>query len=133
MKQSYVNQAWLFALCTVLAFVALMAPMAALAQDVGGDSGPPLSGLSNEALWSLLIGIGVPWITAIINRRNWASDVKLVCFFVVTLVTTGVTVLIRGDLDASNYIRTFLLILVSAALTFQATKPAVHTVEERTG
>lgn len=122
---------FLYAWMALFAAIALH-PMVAFAQDVGGDSAPPLSGLSNEALWSMLIGIAVPFITAIINRSTWDSDVKFAVFFVVTLITTGVTVLIRGDLDASNYLRTGLLILVSAALTFQATKPAVHTVEART-
>ena len=107
-------------------------PLVAMAQDVGGDAAPPLPTLSNEALWSILIGLAVPFITAAINRATWPSDLKLAVFFVVTLITTGVTVLLRGDLDASNYLRTGLIMLVSAALTFQATKPAVHTIEVRT-
>lgn len=100
-----------------------------LAQD---DTTTPLSGLTNEELWALLVGIAVPYITALINRMHWASDLKAAIFFVVTLATTAVTVWLQGNVDTQDYFRTFLLVLVSACLTYRATKPAVDRVTERT-
>jgi hypothetical protein len=116
----------------ILTFLAIRG-VAFAADDAPGTDAPPLSGMSDAALWAVFIGLAVPFITGVINRRTWTSEIKLVVFFAVTLVTTAVTVWLNGELDASNYFRTFLLILISASLTYQATKPAVHAVEERTG
>jgi hypothetical protein len=121
----------LASLWALVAFLSL--PILAFAQDVGGDDAPPnLLGLSDLELWTMVVGAGIPFVTAAINRYGWASDIKLAVYFAVCLVTTAVEVLIRGDIDAGNYLRTLLIILISSQTVYQATKSAIKVVEART-
>lgn len=122
----------------LMAAAAALLPALAMAQNVSGDTPPPPSVLDDffrmppTQLWAILLGMMTPAITAVINRVRWASDIKLAVWLAVCIITTAITVLIRGDISGRNYLSILLVILVFGALTYQATKPAIKTIEVRT-
>lgn len=120
---------WVFMLVAIAIF---LAPALAFAQEVG-DEPPPLDALSNADLWGIFVGMAVPFVVAAINRVTWDSAWKWLTFFAASLIAAAGTVLVRDDLDRSNYLRTALLVLASATTFYLAWRPAIKDVEVKTG
>jgi hypothetical protein len=119
-----------------LALVAFaLMPLVAFAQaagDVGGDQSPPLTGMSDEAIWLIIMGVATSVVTALVNQTYWRSEFKLAVFTVMSMITTTGAIFFRGDLDGSNWVRTLLLIFGSGAVFYKLTAPAMTALEIRT-
>ena len=115
----------LFALMPVVAF-------AQAAGDVGGDQSPPLTNLSNESIWLIIMGVATSVVTALVNQTYWRSEFKLAVFTLMSMLTTTGAIFFRGDLDGSNWVRTLLLVFGSGAVFYKLTAPAMTALEVRT-
>jgi hypothetical protein len=123
----------IFAWMALVAF-ALM-PLVAFAQEsggIGGDQSPPLTGMSDEAIWLIIMGVATSVVTALVNQTYWRSEFKLAVFTVMSMITTTGAIFFRGDLDGSNWVRTLLLIFGSGAVFYKLTAPAMTALEIRT-
>jgi hypothetical protein len=120
------------------ALIGALYPAITFAQEVGGDTPPPSNTVDEflrmpaAQLWAILLPIGIPFVTGIINQAHWPSLWKLATWFVVCVVTTAVEIAIRGAWHASNFFTILLVTLVVSALTFQATKSAIRELTVKT-
>lgn len=122
-----------FVMVSLVVFALL--PVVALAQevgDVGGDQSPPLTNLSNEAIWLIIMGVVTSVVTSLVNQTYWRSEVKLLCFTVLSMITTFGAIVFRGDLDGSNWVRVLILVFGSGAVFYKLTAPAMTALEIRT-
>lgn len=126
------RRSWVFFTFVGVIIGFLTGPLLAGAQTVSDDP-PPLSGLGNEDLWAIIAGAITPWVVATINRVRWQPITKWLVFFGISLAMAAVTVFVRDQLDAQNYIRTALLVAATATITYIGWKSAIHNVEARTG
>lgn len=116
-----------------LAVVAAVMPLVALAQDTGDGTTTPIDSLSTFALWGIVGGALTSVVTAAINRSKWPSDVKLGVFFALCCVTAGLNAYFNRSLDLANWSRSLLLVVAAGWTTYLAAKPAIKTIETRTG
>jgi len=104
-----------------LVFAALVLPVVALAQDAPGD-GDVIDPNTDLGMWSLLVGVALPALVAIIERQtfpNWARVViGLASSAVAAFVTTW---LVEGDaLWDQGMFHAFLLIAVASWASYQS-------------
>ena len=72
---------------------------------------------SNLALWSGIIGFGMPILIAGLNKEAWPSQAKALVAFAACLVVAAIEVWIKGELSATDYVTAALVILASS-ITF---------------
>lgn len=115
------------------ALMAALMPLLALAQETNPPPGtPPLDGLSNFALWSLIAGFATPWIVAVINRQRWGSEVKYGMFLFVCIVTSGINSAFNRSLVWDDWVRSLLLVVAAGVATYMTGKKAISAVEAAT-
>lgn len=91
---------------------------------------------SNLDLWSALVALAVPWITAVIARSDWPSTAKWGTFAVVSVLSATGTAYFTGQLTGNwpdGLIRSLLIIAVLATGAYKGWEPAVRQVERATG
>lgn len=108
-------------------------PVSVLAQDTGTGSSTSIDALSNFALWSIIGGALTSVVTAVINRSNWSSDAKLGVFFGLCCIVAAGNAYFNRTLGIDDWLRSLLLVVASGWLTYQAAKPAIKTIEAKTG
>ena len=91
--------------------------------------------LNDAALWSLVIGSLLPMVIAFFQQPQWSDQVRSIVTPIVCVVVAVATVWINGQFDTANLVRTFLIIFLSAQLTYRTYwRPSGITkaIEDRT-
>jgi len=94
---------------------------------------PPLDGVSDFAMWSVILGFITVPVTAIINRARWDGDVKMAVFFAFCCISAAGNAYVNRELDFENWVRSLLVVLSSGVGLYFAAKPAFQKLEARTG
>jgi hypothetical protein len=88
--------------------------------------------------WQIIIGFFLPLLLSLIIQSGFSRPVQAILAFIVSLVVTSVTMLIRGDLDAfdaTNYSAAVLSVFGFSIVFYQGWwKPTgiAPAIEERT-
>lgn len=117
----------------ILVTMAALWPAFALAQDTGTGSSTSIDAMSNFALWGIVGGALTSVVTGIVNRSTWRSDVKLGVFFLLSCFTAGMNAFFNRSLNFDDWIRSLLLVVAAGWLTYRAAKPAITSIEAKTG
>ena len=93
--------------------------------------------MTDLEMWSALVALGVPWITAIVNRTDWTPGWKWATFAVVSVVSAVGTAYFNGELvfggPRDGVIHSLLIIVVLATGLYKGWAPAIKQVERATG
>ncbi len=118
----------------MLGFAIVLAglPAVALAQVSDGTT-TPIDSLSTFALWGIVGGALTSVVTAVLNRRHWPSDLKFAVFFALCCLTAAGNAYFNRSLTMADWSRSLLLVVASGWTTYLAAKPAIKTIEARTG
>jgi hypothetical protein len=108
-------------------------PVAVFAQEAGDRGTTSPDAMSDFTLWAIVGGMLTSVVTAVINRNRWSSDVKLAMFFALCCVTAAGNAYVNRELDFENWSRSLLIVLASGWTAYLAAKPAIKTIEARTG
>jgi hypothetical protein len=91
---------------------------------------------TNVGRWSFLVGTFLPLAIAVVNRQRWSSQAKGLMTFAVSTAAAAGTSYFAGELTASDLVTSFLIVLVSATVTYTTFwKPSgiAESVEAKTG
>jgi peptidoglycan/LPS O-acetylase OafA/YrhL len=93
-----------------------------------------VNGLSDLALWSLIVGFISPWLIAVIQQPGWSKGLRSVVTFVWCIVAAGVTALLQGDLGVRSLLSAILLVFAMTLVTYQglAKNAGAKTIEAKT-
>lgn len=100
----------------VLMTVSLILVPAAFAQVPStGDEG----GLSNLAMYALVVGFFLPPVLAIVQQSSWSDKVRAVVAFLACLVAGAGTAYFQGDLTGRRFAEASLVILTTGMATYR--------------
>jgi hypothetical protein len=73
------------------------------------------------ALWSALVGLGLPWLVALIQQQSWPSWANALSFAAACFLAAAITEWIRNgdDWNATGYFHTFLVIVTAAIASYK--------------
>ena len=74
---------------------------------------------TNVGRWSFLVGTFLPLAIAAVNRQYWRSQTKGVMTFALSAITAAGTSYFAGEFTATDLVTNFLIVLVTATVTFQ--------------
>jgi hypothetical protein len=114
------------------AVLVALAPVAALAQQVAGDTTTSPSQMSDYALYGILLGFVGTYVAAFINRIHWHDTYRFLTFFVWSVLASAGDAAFARSLDWHNWSRAFLVVLVSGIAFYQANKGAIKAFEAST-
>lgn len=75
--------------------------------------------MDNTQLWSLVVGLLLPPILAVVQQPHWSSRVRAVVAFALAIVVGALTAYFAGDLNGKSLTTASLLVLVTAATTYK--------------
>jgi len=86
--------------------------------------------LGNDlTLWSALVGVVLPWLTALIQSASWPSWLNALSFGGACLIAAAITEWVRNgnDWGSGGYFHTFLVIFFAGLATYKLYwKPSGH-------
>lgn len=76
-------------------------------------------------LWAAFVGLILPLVIAVINRRAWSSGVKAMVAFACVLISTAITLLISGalipgDQTWRNWLAALLIVFLMTKVSYDA-------------
>lgn len=114
----------------LVSFIAL--PTVSLAQDTGDGSTTPIDSLSNFALFSILSGFVGTYVCAFLNRVTWPDYVRFGTFFVWSVVVAAINAYLTRTLNFDDWVRSFLLVIVSGIAFYNLNKGSIKAFEQAT-
>ncbi len=75
--------------------------------------------MSELDMWNIVIGFFMPLVVALINQARWPATIKGLSSFAVCAAAAAVTVYVRGDWGAETWLRTVLVIFLTAIATYR--------------
>lgn len=101
-------------------------------QDSGEGQSTPLDALSDYALYAALLGFVGTYVAAFINRQHWPDYLRFGTFFVYSVVAAAGDAYVARELDWSNWVRAFLVVMVSGIGFYHLNKGAIKAFEAAT-
>ena len=89
--------------------------------------------MSNEALFTLLAAVAVPYVVATVNREMWPPLWKKAVQYLVCAIAAAGWLYATDNLDWHAWFRMALLVLVGSQIYFRLNRTAVDAVERATG
>ena len=90
-----------------------------------------LLNMSNAALFTILIAALVTILTSLFTFYHWSALTKQIVCVVISLVCSGVYILIESD-TWHTYVRMALLVFVGATLFYHLLKPGMQELNAQT-
>lgn len=134
MRTRRFDRRWFLLTVLIAVILALVSCGTALAQTVTPDNATPAAPvLTDKDMWAIVVGYGVVWIAALINKSHWPSDIRYAVFFGVSVVAALGNCVFNGTIGSgTGVVRSLLVVLVSAIGFYMAQKGAVQAFEART-
>jgi hypothetical protein len=79
----------------------------------------PASGLTDLAMWSLLVGFFLPPAVAIVQQPGWSDRFRAVVTFLICCIAGAGTAYFSDQFDGRPVVSSILLILVTTLGTFR--------------
>lgn len=77
--------------------------------------------MTNTAMWALIVGFFLPVGIAVIQQKSWSTGFRAIVGFLMCLVAAAGQILIQvGDWDWHTWIKSSLLIFVTAISTYES-------------
>jgi uncharacterized membrane protein len=89
--------------------------------------------MDNQALYALVLAVGLPWVMAVVNRAAWPSTVKFALVAVACVLASAGWFVAQDEWDTGDFFRMMLLVLIGATSIFKLWYHPIKEVEERTG
>jgi hypothetical protein len=83
-------------------------------------------------LYSGLVSLAVPWLTAVVSQRKWSSTVTWLIFAAFSVAATAFSVYLKGQWNSDDLVHSLLVVLAGASASYQLWKPTLHEVEAAT-
>jgi hypothetical protein len=76
--------------------------------------------LGDTVSWGLILGVFLPWVTALVQRPSFSEDVRKVVAILAAVVAGVLTCLANGSLDeGQTLLSTVAIILVSSSTAYR--------------
>lgn len=76
--------------------------------------------MTDLEMWSLVVGVLLPPLVAMVNQPGWSAAAKGVVAVLASVVAAAVTVWLRGDLSGGTWLHSMLVVAVAAIASYQA-------------
>jgi hypothetical protein len=77
-------------------------------------------GLSDTTTWGLVVGVVLPWLTAVVQQPRWTVTQRKVVAIVIAVIGGLLTALANGTLDEGRTVlSTFAALLVASQATYR--------------
>lgn len=77
-------------------------------------------GLSDTTTWGVIVGVVLPWLTAVVQQPHWTNVQRKVAAIVVAVVGGLLTALANGTLDeGKTVLSTIAALLVASQATYK--------------
>jgi hypothetical protein len=96
-----------------------------------GTTFDALFNMSNLALYTILIAALVTLMTSVVAQSHWSALAKQITCVVVSLVASGVYIVVQAD-TWHQYVRMALLVIVGATLFFKLFEPGMRELNAKT-
>lgn len=70
-------------------------------------------------MWSLLVGLALPALIAVVNRSHWPSWVRALVAVATSVVAGGGTAYLTGQLTAVTWVHAALVVAVAAVGSYR--------------
>lgn len=111
----------------LIAVLAALWPLWALAAT--GQATTPPDQMSNFALWGIIGGAALTYVSAFINREHWPDYLRFGTFFVFSLIYAGFDAYFARTLDFHNWSRAALVVIASGIGFYNLNRGAIKAFE----
>lgn len=116
----------------VFAVAAAIWPAFVAAQDTGEGESTSIDAMSDYALYAILLGFAGTYVGAFINKTHWPGYVRFATFFVWSVLAAAGDAYFKRELDWSNWVRAFLVVLVAGIGFYNLNKGSIKAFEAAT-
>lgn len=81
---------------------------------------PIPGGMTDLAMWSMLVGFAAPPVVALVNSSNWRPWTRALVTAVICVLIGGMTAYLTGDLSGRRWISAALVVATAAILSYRA-------------
>jgi hypothetical protein len=76
--------------------------------------------LADTATWGLVLGVFLPWVTALVQQPRWSTDTRKLVSIIAAIVGGVLVCLTNGSLDeGQTLLATFATVLVASQTTYR--------------
>lgn len=99
-----------------IAVFLVLVPTALAQVPSTGDEG----GLSNLAMYALVVGFFLPPVLALVQQQSWSTKLRASIAFIACVVAGAGTAYFQGDLTGRRFAEATLVILTTGMATYQS-------------
>lgn len=115
-----------------VAFVFFALPMVAIAQDAGDRGTTSPDAMSDFALFAIIGGAALTYVSALVNRVHWPDYLRFATFFVFSIIYAAIEAHVTRTLDFENWSRSLLVVVASGIIFYNLNKGSIKAFEAAT-